>query len=685
MRFVVIADTHANPSDDGELSPFASHRQTNSRLEHAIREVNRLKPDFVVHVGDMVHPVPDAKRYPDAVAAFREAMAALHAPLHVVAGNHDSGDKHADYVPAGVVNPHHLELYQSHFGEYFYAFEHDGCLQVVLHTSLINSGLPAEAEQRRWVEETLAKSQHRRRFLFIHYPPFIAEPDEPGHYDNIDQPGRDWLVELIRRHNFDAVFTGHVHNFFCHRIGNTPVYLLPSTGFVRADYAEVLAAPQPASHENGRNDIAKLAILCVDVKEDRIVPQLLRLYPDTGLDEPVPLHRQAPQRDWPALAPAAGWLHLLGLDLRHDWTRVHHIPFSSMLDEFQRKAARNDYPVMVLWELGIRHLRVPLQDLQSAAARERLELLAHHGCRFRVFVFGVPDACAQALLQRHRHLLSGLEVVLPLPMTSAARHTLAEIKQELRLPLTLSRFWNAAATNREDRQVKLLVDHGFTPAAFNDYDPALADVLEVADTLVFRVPQASDVVSEMQACFDAVTQLRKRAQVHVRLADDSPALARNDEWWNLRRVLLAAAAAAGNPEHEVFLDTLNDVDRGYFPRVGLVDSLYNPRRSGSALRTLHGLLCEEGACSSPPRWLRHDEGDVVSIARARGTLHLFLPKQELEPWQLPLPPDLQAEQIRATFHLIHGHAVPEAASLYDWAERSLSAPAGAVVAVVSGD
>ncbi len=679
MRFVVIADTHTNPADDGELSPFASHRQTNDRLRHAIETVNALQPDFVVHVGDMVHPVPDAERYPDAVAAFRQAVAALQAPLHLVPGNHDSGDKHAAYVPAGVVNARHLALYQSHFGRYFYSFEHDDCLQVVLHTSLINSGLPEEAEQRQWVEDTLAASQHRRRFLFVHYPPFVAEPEEPGHYDNVDEPGRSWLLDLIRRHRLDAVFTGHVHNFFCQQVGDTPVYLMPSTGFVRADYAEVLPAPQPAAHENGRNDTAKLAILCVDVHAERVVPQLLRLYPASGLNETTPTHRQAPQRDWPRLPPAAGWMPLLGLDLRHDWTHVHHIPFSSMLDEFLRKPARNDYPIMALWELGVRHLRVPLQDLQSAASRQRLQLLAHHGCRFRVFVFGVPDAGTRALLQRHRPMLSGVEVILPLPLGAGQGEALAALKRDINLPLTLSRFWNAAADNHQGKQVKLLVDHGFTPDSLDPADPDLTDLIALADSVVFRVSQSMDVAATVSACIDSAERLQKTAQVHVRLADDNPATPRRDEWHNLRRVMQAAMVAATGGSHAVFLDTLNDVDRGYFPRVGLVDNLYNPRRSGNALRTLNGLLSASPPQANPT-WRRGEAGDVVSIARAHDALHVFLPADASGAWQLPLPDDITPHARLEAWDLIAGQ--PAALADCGWPDRTLTGPAGRLLAVL---
>ncbi|MCK9510680.1 MAG: metallophosphoesterase [Pigmentiphaga sp.] len=648
FRFAVLADTHANPEDEGALSPFASHRLTNSRLRHAVRQLNRLNPDFVVHVGDMVHPVPDAALYPEAVAAFREAMAELQAPLHVVAGNHDSGDKHAAYVPAGVIQPAHLAQYEAHFGRPYYAFEHGGCHGFVLHTSLINSGLPEEAAQARWFEQAAAQAAGRK-FLFLHYPPFVASADEPGHYDNLDEPGRGWLLERIARHGFDAVFTGHVHNFFCNEIAGTPVFLMPSTGFARADYAEVLSAPQPQAHENGRNDVAKLAILVVDVYPDRIVPQLLRLYPEPGLDaEPsldsAPAARFSAQRDWPRLPPAYGWLPTLGLDLRHDWTALKAIPFSSMLDEFQRKQARNDYAIMALWEMGIRHLRVPLQDLRDPAARQRMRLLASQGNRFRVFAFQFPEPAACALLAEHRDWLTGLELVLPWPPADTWPDRLRATQLATGLPLSVSRFWNAAHEARTGKQVKLLVDHGFTPD-----DPELEAFAPLAGqaplaALVFRIAQDQPVAEGIDRAIHRARALGLAAQVHVRLADDSPARARRDEAHNVRRVVEAALAAFTHPEHAVFLDTLNDVDRGYFPRRGLVDNLYNPRLSGTVLRTLHGLLTE-GVPIGAVEWQSLAEGRLAIVALADGELRVFLPNSPDQDWELALPASRLGEHL----------------------------------------
>lgn len=55
----------------------------------------------------------------------------------------------------------------------------------------------------------------------MHYPLFLLNPAEPSNYGNIDEPARSDLLDLIRRHRVEAVFAGHVHNIFYHRLHGT--------------------------------------------------------------------------------------------------------------------------------------------------------------------------------------------------------------------------------------------------------------------------------------------------------------------------------------------------------------------------------------------------------------------------------------------------------------------------------
>ncbi len=619
FRFAVIADTHVNPSDTDDISPFESHRLTNSRLRHTVQAVNAAGVDFVVHVGDMVHPVPEAVSYPQAVQTFREATAALQAPLFLVPGNHDTGDKCADYVPAGSIEDIHADRYEAHFGRHYYSFARDDCHFVVINTSLINSGLAREADQAAWLQAELAALAGRRCFVLMHYPPFVASADEPGHYDNIDEPGRSWLLTLLTRHGVRTVFTGHVHNFFYNRYGDTDIFLMPSTAFVRADYAEIFRVTQPAAHENGRNDDAKLGFMLVDVFAQDVVPRFVRTF-----DRPRPT-QVAPQRDWPVLPARLTQRPRLGIDLRHGWTELHEIPYSSMLDEFRRKKARNDYPILALWEMGIRSLRVPLEDLLDPATRARMAALHQQGGHFTVFNFGWPHQISQDMVASHAGLVEGMELILKWPLPDDATTRLAALRERLGMPIAVSRFWSAAGGSRDGTQIKLLVDHGYT----GPQDPELAQADGLGphvgvDRLVFRVshktPAHVGIDQAVQACADRGVQ----AHIHVRLASDTPAGGEPDPWRNAMRALEAAFCAQTLPQAAIFLDTLGDVDRGYFPRAGLIDRLGNPRLGARVIRNLHGALSELPALSGA-RWRSVADGAMAVADCGEDRVVLVIP------------------------------------------------------------
>lgn len=70
FRFAVIADTHVNPHDGRTSSPFATNALANERGSSAIADIDRHDPLLVVHVGDLVHPVPELPSFEPACERF---------------------------------------------------------------------------------------------------------------------------------------------------------------------------------------------------------------------------------------------------------------------------------------------------------------------------------------------------------------------------------------------------------------------------------------------------------------------------------------------------------------------------------------------------------------------------------------------------------------------------------------
>ena len=349
FTFVVIADTHMNQKEDYSSSPYPCNVLANARTRQVIAEINQVDPVLVVHLGDIVNPVPELPTYGEAAGHFKQLVEDLGPPLHLVPGNHDVGDKPVSWA-AGVVNDENLALYESHFGKHYFAFDHEHVHFVVINSPIINSGLAVESEQRAWLEQDLEANKDQRTFIFIHYPPYVSDPVEPGSYDNIDEPGRTWLLSLIRKYTPEGMFCGHVHNFWYDIYEQTEIYLVPSTAFVRHGYSEFFRVG-PAD-QYGRNDVAKLGYSIVRVYEKGYVAENVRTYgralePGGELGKtPVVL---------PTVQTKEQVLPRVALDMRHAWAEEVEIPPSGALDEFERKKVRNDYPLLALWEMGFKH------------------------------------------------------------------------------------------------------------------------------------------------------------------------------------------------------------------------------------------------------------------------------------------------------------------------------------------
>lgn len=588
FTFAVIADTHVNQEEGKASSDFAVNRLANARNRHVLSELAAASPAFVMHLGDIVHPTPQHDGYADAASAFRALASVLPCPLHLAPGNHDVGDKPGDWLPVPSVNTDYLALYERHFGRRHYAFTREGCRFVVIDAQVINSGLAAEAEQRRWLEEELAAGAGNRRFLALHYPPFLHHPGEPGHYDNLDEPGRSWLLGLLREHQVEAVFAGHVHNFWYHQVDGTDIYLLPSTAFVRLDYSE-LARVEPGP-ERGRNDAPKLGYLIVDVHESGHVVHPIRSWgrcqaPTDSAPGPAPT---------PPPHPGLGGHQPLGIDLRQPWAEVTEVAASGAVDEFTRKSARNDYPVMALWEMGIRRLRVPFGDIANPATRERMRALRRAGHVFTVYSHGLPEA-ADRLLLDNPGLVTEWEVVAPLAQLPELAGRVEALRRHCDIEARFSPLRRPGDALHHGLKTRHVIEHGFLAdeeARVLSIIESQATAFQAFDGLLFRVPRAQPPAEALRRIDALSRRTGTRNCAYVRLAADNPAEAQDDDLANANRVCEALFAAFIAPATSVWLDTLADIDRGYFPRTGLVDRRFNPRLAGRACRALVAELAE---------------------------------------------------------------------------------------------
>lgn len=608
MRFVVIADTHINQSDDRAASFFALNRLANGRAANAFAHAARYAPDFIVHLGDIVHPTPSHPGFAQAAQNYRDLARQFHCPVYLTPGNHDIGDKPWPLAPVAQIEPGFIHAYEKEFGRQWLSWAKDGCSFYVLNTSLLNSGLPQEQEQRIWFEQSLAQDAGTRKFLSLHYPPYVMAPDEPSHYDNIDEPGRSWLLGNIARHGIEAVFCGHVHNLWYDQYAGAELYLLPSTAFVRQDYSEMQRI-RPPGDEGGRQDVQKLGFFVVDVHEQGHLARFVRL-PDmaamdmaahTSLPLDAGLHSKRPP------------LPNLGIDPCYPWAEPVVVPPSGALDAFDAKTVRNDYPLFALFDLGVNRLRLPLSDLSQAHNLERLRKLMRVGIQVQVHTCALPSGLQLDMLASLGPGLESVEFV-------ATETQLAKCAQALkammaRLPdcrLLLSKLRGPQDAQTDGLHYGHLIFHGWVPAETHRIQALLRGQFDGMDGVepLYRV-RFSESPLEMARQIDAAALAGGwRAGLLLRLATDNPAQAQDDEVALSAYVLEAAAAAFAYPRLRIVIEGLVDFDRGYFLRLGLIDRSFNPRRPAVMLRHLAALLGAAG-------WHCRDASRHVAAGRKR--------------------------------------------------------------------
>ena len=103
FSFAVIADTHTRPEEGDLSSPWLVNELANDRCRYVTALLNHLRPAFVIHLGDVVHPVPALPTYGAAAEAALAMFADLDAEIRYIPGNHDVGDKPFKAMPAAKV------------------------------------------------------------------------------------------------------------------------------------------------------------------------------------------------------------------------------------------------------------------------------------------------------------------------------------------------------------------------------------------------------------------------------------------------------------------------------------------------------------------------------------------------------------------------------------------------------
>ena len=419
------------------------------------------------------------------------------------------------------------------------------------------------------------------------------------------------------------MFAGHVHNFFYNRQGAAEHYILPSVAFVRQDYAEFARARPEPSMDGGRNDAPKLGYFLVEVYKNGHIAHNIRsfgkmLAEGEALPEALPRLPAVNSRDD---SPAS-----IGVQLRHPWSEVTTIPHNYALDEFMRKEVRNDYPLMALWEMGVKKLRTPVGDLVDPKSRQRMRDLKAVGHEFTVFTYGTPGPKTVVALAECRDAYDALEFIVPEDEAESAVATMRDIKATAHVPVYLSALHSLAQSVEEGGTFKHMISSGFPVDEHAHVAEFLTSIgaQDLVDGVVFRVDRGVSAWSGIRTVQEFAAGQGKRAMVNIRFAADEMTGGPTDDLATANRVAEATAAALAADDLTVFLDTLVDQDRGYFMRNGLIDRLFNPRLANQMVRNVHAVLKVVGGEMTALGMSDVPGGRVAMLRGAEEHLRLFL-------------------------------------------------------------
>jgi len=163
-------------------------------MDRAIDELNELRPDFIVFIGDIIEG--QTQSYQAIIEQWNEAdthFSRVRAPLFMVPGNHDIWDRQS------------CKIWEKRVGHPYFSFNHKGCHFLIVNTEDMAAAEPSGLgnEQMEFILRDISRNrQTSHLYIFLHKPIWLYPGKLKTQWNQIEKN--------LEGLNYTVV-AGHIH------------------------------------------------------------------------------------------------------------------------------------------------------------------------------------------------------------------------------------------------------------------------------------------------------------------------------------------------------------------------------------------------------------------------------------------------------------------------------------------
>jgi len=226
LTFGIVTDSHYADRDPAGTRYY---RESLSKMAEAMKEMNTMKVNFVVHLGDFKDEDanPSEQKTLSYLKKQEEAFATFKGPRYHVLGNHDTDSISKQQFLENVINTGITK------DKSYYSFDREGVHFVVLDADFKTDGTSYSKnnyvwtdsfipnEQLIWLRDDLQKTK-LPSIIFVHQ--LLDDVDDHDFCVKNAEQVREVLIDSKK---VMAVFQGHCHKERYNKIGNIHFCTLP--------------------------------------------------------------------------------------------------------------------------------------------------------------------------------------------------------------------------------------------------------------------------------------------------------------------------------------------------------------------------------------------------------------------------------------------------------------------------